>query len=402
MISTAHSIFVRAIILALVTLTVPQASAFEAGGRPTFADLADGVRDSVVTVAAAVIDKRATASLQKKGESKPGEAGDAPQTYDGFTPDRPKRKRGEPVRQFTSVGSGFIIDPSGLIVTNNHVIEGGNEVYVILHDGTELKVDKIIGRDSKTDLTLLKVTPAAGRPLKAVTFGDSKKIRVGDWVVAIGNPFGLNGTVTAGILSGMDRDINAGPYDEFLQTDAPINRGNSGGPLFNAAGQVIGVNTAIFSPSGGSIGLGFAIPSNRARQIIDQLQRYGETHFGTIGVRIQSVSDDIAPNLGLERPKGALIARVDRGSPAEAAGIAEGDVILAFGDFPIRNARQFPRVVAQSGIGDEIEVAITRKGERKTLKVKVALLNDKPVPQPAMIAPIHPRRQKLGKIDQDR
>ncbi len=285
-----------------------------------------------------------------------------------------------------------------MIVTNNHVIEGGNEIYVILRDGTELKVDKIIGRDTKTDLTLLKVTPAPDKPLTAVTFGDSKKIRVGDWVIAIGNPFGLNGTVTAGILSGIDRDINAGPYDEFLQTDAPINRGNSGGPLFNASGEVIGVNTAIFSPSGGSIGLGFAIPSNRARQIVDQLQRFGETHFGTIGVRIQSVSEDIAPNLGLERPNGALIARVDKGSPAEAAGLAEGDVVLAVSGAPIRHARQLPRVVAQSGIGDEIEVAISRKGERKTLKVKVALLNDKVVPEPAVITPTHPRRQRLGRL----
>jgi serine protease Do len=389
----------RLVILAATILTAPEAFAFEAAGRPTFADVAERVRDSVVTVAAAVIDKRATASLRKKGDPGNADAGEPPQSYDGFTPERPKRKPGEPVRQFTSVGSGFIIDPSGLIVTNNHVIEGGSEVYVILTDGTELKVDKIIGRDSKTDLTLLKVAPQPGKPLKAAAFGDSKSIRVGDWVIAIGNPFGLNGTVTAGIVSGTGRDINAGPYDEFLQTDAAINRGNSGGPLFNASGEVIGVNTAIFSPSGGSIGLGFAIPSNTARRVIDQLQRYGETHFGTIGVRIQSVSDDIAPNLGLERANGALIARVDRGGAAEAAGLAEGDVILAFGGSPIRNARQLPRLVAQSGVGDEVDVAISRNGERKMLKVKIARLEDKPARPPSAGTPIHPKRQKLGKLD---
>ena len=202
------------------------------------------------------------------------------------------------------------------------MIEGGNAIYVILSDGTELKVDKIVGRDTKSDITVLKVTPKASAPLHAVSFGDSSATRVGDWVLAIGNPFGLDGTVTAGILSGRGRDINAGPYDDFLQTDAAINRGNSGGPLFNASGEVIGINTAIFSPSGGSIGLGFAIPSNNARHIVDQLERFGETRWGWIGVRLQTPSEDWAAGMHLPGAEGALIARIDKGGPADLAGLA--------------------------------------------------------------------------------
>ena len=245
---------------------------------------------------------------------------------------------------------------------------------------TELKVDKILGRDLKTDITLLKVTPKPGKPLKAAAFGNSAKMRVGDWVLAIGNPFGLNGTVTAGILSGTGRDINAGPYDEFLQTDASINRGNSGGPLFNAKGEVIGINTAIFSPTGGSIGLGFAIPSNTARRVVDQLQLYGETRWGFIGVRVQSVSDDLAGDLGLSHAEGALIARVDRGGPAAQAGLEEGDVILSFGGLPIRHSRQLPRVVAQMPIGEGVAAEVSRHGEKKSLTIKIARLDEKSAP----------------------
>jgi len=361
----------------------------------SFAEVASRVRSSVVTVAAAVIDKRALAMKGKRSGAE--ESGRGPQPQDDFSPSRPKQRPGEPPRQFTSIGSGFVIDANGLVVTNNHVIEGGNAIYVILSDGTELKVDRIVGRDPKSDITVLKVTPKAPVQLHAVSFGDSSTMRVGDWVLAIGNPFGLDGTVTAGILSGRGRDINAGPYDDFLQTDAAINRGNSGGPLFNASGEVIGINTAIFSPSGGSIGLGFAIPSNTARRIVDQLERYGETRWGWIGVRLQTPSDDWAAGMHLSGPEGALIARVDKGSPADLAGLAEGDLVLSFAGFPVKHARQLPRYIAQAGIGEEVEAIVLRGGERKTVKVKVGLLE---TAAPELTSAPQPRtkRQKVGKI----
>ena len=282
-----------------------------------------------------------------------------------------------------------------MIVTNNHVIDGGEEIYVILADGTELKVDKIIGRDLKTDITLLKVTPKQGKSLKAVSFGDSAHMRVGDWVIAIGNPFGLTSTVTAGIVSGLGRDINAGPYDDFLQTDAAINRGNSGGPLFNEHGEVIGVNTAIFSPSGGSIGLGFAIPSNTVKRVVTQLQAYGQTRWGSIGVRLQSLSEDLAADLGVPRAEGALVARVLPGSTAERAGLTAGDVILAVDDMTIRNVRYLPRIIAQKGVGEEVGIQILRQHTQQTLKVKIALLEEKsvaPARSMGLDAPLAPKR----------
>ena len=353
---------------------VPRSFAVDARSDLSFADVASRVRNSVVTVAAAVVDNRQAGRFSRGRESR-AEGGQS-QSFEDFTPLRPKRGPGEPVRQFTSIGSGFIIDQSGLVVTNNHVIEGGNTIYVILADGSELKVDKIIGRDPKTDITLLKVTPKASKPLNAVPFGNSAKMRVGDWVIAIGNPFGLNGTITAGIISGRGRDINAGPYDDFLQTDASINRGNSGGPLFNALGEVIGINTAIFSPSGGSIGLGFAIPSNTAQRILDQLKRYGETRWGWIGVRLQTPSDDLASGFHLASAEGALIARVDKGSPADQAGLQEGDLVLSFAGSDVKHARQLPRIVAQANVGEEADMVILRGGQRKSLRVKVGLLEE--------------------------
>jgi serine protease Do len=373
------------------------ASAFEGQDAQTFADIASRVRRSVVTVAAAVIDRQALAAKRKKGEDSAGSSEDS-QPRDDFTPSRPRQRPGEPPRQFTSIGSGFVIDSSGLIVTNNHVIEGGNAIYVILSDGTELKVDKVLGRDPKSDITVLKVTPKASKPLAAVAFGDSSRTRVGDWVLAIGNPFGLNGTVTAGILSGRGRDINAGPYDDFLQTDAAINRGNSGGPLFNESGEVIGINTAIFSPSGGSIGLGFAIPSNTARRVVDQLERYGETRWGWIGVRIQTPSDDLAAGYHLPDAEGALIAQIDKGSPADVAGLAEGDLVLSFGGFPIKHARQLPRFVAQAPIGEEVPAEILRAGEHKILKVRIGRLEDATTPELTSAPQPRSKRQKFGKI----
>jgi serine protease Do len=276
-------------------------------------------------------------------------------------------------RKVSSLGSGFVIDGNeGLVVTNNHVIDGADEIIVNFHDGTKLKVDKVLGKDTKTDLALLKVTPKKALP--AVVFGGSTKMRVGDWVMAIGNPFGLGGSVTVGIISAKQRDINSGPYDDFLQTDAAINKGNSGGPLFNMDGEVIGVNTAIISPTGGSIGIGFAVPSDTAVAVIDQLRQFGETRRGWLGVKIQSITDELADTLGVQDNTGALVASVTPESPAAKAGIQDGDIILKFDGKDVTSMRGLPRIVAQTPIGKEVDVEILRKGQKQNLRVAVARL----------------------------
>jgi serine protease Do len=394
---SSRFIFVAgALALAAFAVSAPPAAS-GAEASLSFEDIASRVRSSVVTVAAAVVDRRALAMKGRKsgrGDIIAIESG----VLDDFSPSRPKQLPGEPPRQFTSIGSGFIVDPSGIVITNNHVIEGGATFYVILSDGTELKVDRVIGRDAKSDISVLKVTPKGPNPLPAVPFGDSAQMRIGDWVLAIGNPFGLNGTVTAGILSGRGRDISAGPYDDFLQTDAAINRGNSGGPLFNTKGEVIGINTAIFSPSGGSIGLGFAIPSNTARRIVDEIERYGETRWGWIGVRLQTPSDDLAVALHLGSAGGALVARVDKGGPAEAAGLTEGDLILSFDGIPIKRARQLPRLIAQATIGADAETVVLRAGERRTLQIKVGRQEEAPAAEAGSAPPPKSKRQRVGKV----
>jgi serine protease Do len=278
-------------------------------------------------------------------------------------------------RRATSLGSGFIIDPTGYIVTNNHVIADADQITVILHDNTNLKAT-VVGRDTKTDIALLKVND--GKPLPAVTWGSSDKARVGDWVLAIGNPFGLGGSVTAGILSARQRDINSGPYDDFLQTDAPINRGNSGGPMFNMDGQVIGINTAIYSPSGGSIGIGFAIPSALAEDVVNELKTEKDhtVHRGWLGVRIQAVTDEIAESLGLNKARGALVASVNDKGPAQAAGIAPGDVVLSFDGKDVDDMRRLPRLVAETPVGRTVPVTLWRKRAKTTVEVKVGRLRD--------------------------
>lgn len=285
--------------------------------------------------------------------------------------DQPRQKR-----KVNSLGSGFVIASDGLVVTNNHVIKEADEIQVVFNDGSKIKVDKVLGRDPKTDLALLKITPRKSKPLTAVPFGDSSKMRVGDCVIAIGNPFGLGGTVTSGIISAKKRDINAGPYDEFIQTDASINKGNSGGPLFNLKGEVIGVNTAIISPTGGSIGIGFAVPANTATYIIDQLRDFGETRRGWLGVRIQSISEEIAESLGLERPRGALVANVTKDSPAAKGGLKPGDVILSFDGRDVENMRGLPRIVARTPIDKDVPVEVLREGEKITLTIRTARLSE--------------------------
>ncbi|MBV9653813.1 MAG: DegQ family serine endoprotease [Acetobacteraceae bacterium] len=278
-----------------------------------------------------------------------------------------------PERRMQSLGSGFIIDPAGIVVTNNHVIEGADEVTVTLQDNTALKAT-VIGRDERVDVAVLKVTTE--HPLTAVPFGDSDKERVGDWVLAIGNPFGLGGTVTAGIVSARGRDIRQGPYDDFIQTDAAINRGNSGGPLFNMEGQVIGINTAIYSPSGGSIGIGFSIPANMAHNVVDQLRQFGHARRGWLGVRIQQVTPDIAESLGLKDSGGAMVAGVNDGGPADEAKIRNGDVIIKFNNQDVKEMRNLPRIVAETPIGINVPVMIWRDGQQQTLQAKVGELPD--------------------------
>ncbi len=273
-----------------------------------------------------------------------------------------------------SLGSGFVIDPSGLIVTNNHVIEGADEITANFNDGTKLTAT-LVGHDEKTDLALLRVK--ADKPLTSVKFGDSGKMRVGDWVMAIGNPFGLGGTVTLGIVSARNRDINSGPYDNFIQTDAAINRGNSGGPLFDMDGEVIGINTAIISPTGGSIGIGFAVPSEIAIGVIDQLRQFGETRRGWLGVRIQQVTEEVAQGLSMQGPpRGALVASVDAKGPAAEGGIQAGDVILSFDGEPIESMHDLPRIVASKPVGKQVIVHVLRGGKEQDITITLGRLEE--------------------------
>lgn len=355
--------------LALVTPGAPALA--QQHGPASVADLAERLMGAVVNIS----------TSQNVGGSEGGGAVPMPQLPEGspfqeFFDDffRDQQGRGGS-RRMQSLGSGFIIDgDEGLIVTNNHVITDADEIEVNLADGSSLKAE-LIGSDATTDLALLKVDPA-GRTLTEVSFGDSDRMRIGDWVMAIGNPFGLGGTVTVGIISARDRDINAGPYDDFIQTDAAINRGNSGGPLFNMDGEVIGINTAIISPSGGSIGIGFSIPSELAVGVIEQLREFGRTRRGWLGVRIQPVTPEMAESLGMERAMGALIAGIIEGGPVENGPIEVGDVILRFGDKQIRQMRDLPRAVAESPVGEEVEVVLLRKGTEMTVRVTPGLLED--------------------------
>ena len=278
----------------------------------------------------------------------------------------PRRKRNA-----TSLGSGFVIDESGYIVTNNHVIGKADQIEVLFQDETKLEAE-LIGRDPKVDIAVLKVKPK--KKLKALKWGDSSKSKVGDWVLAIGNPFGLGGTVTAGIISAKSRDIRMGQYDSFIQTDASINKGNSGGPMFNMDGEVIGINSAIYSPSGGSVGIGFAIPSTMAIDVIEQLKKFGKTSRGWLGVRIQPVTEEIAEAYGLDGVRGALVASVENNSPSFKSGVKPGDIVLKFDGKDIKKDRDLPRVVATTKVGKNVELEIWRANRIVKLKVKLGEL----------------------------
>src|SRR5438094_108777 len=349
--------------------------------------------DGIADVAEKVIDAVVNISTSQTVEAKGGGEGRGamPQLppgspFEEFFDDFFKNRRGPGVnpkggdrgtdlqpRKTNSLGSGFIVDTSGIVVTNNHVIADADEINVIMNDGTKIKAE-LIGVDKKTDLAVLKFKPV--KPLVAVKFGDSDKLRLGEWVIAIGNPFSLGGTVTAGIVSARNRDINSGPYDSYIQTDAAINRGNSGGPLFNLEGEVIGVNTLIISPSGGSIGIGFAVPSKTATPVIDQVKNFGETRRGWLGVRIQQVTDEIAESLSIKPARGALIAGVEDKGPAKPAGIEPGDVVVKFDGKDIKEMRDLPRVVADTRVGKQVPVVVIRKGKEDTKAVTLGRLDD--------------------------
>lgn len=360
----AHSPLRLLLVLPLAATLIWLPSPANSRGAPdSFADLAE-------TLLPAVVNVSTSQSVSTSSEGAPEFEFPPGSPFRDFF-DQFNRRREDAPRRATSLGSGFIIDPAGYVVTNNHVIEGADKITVTMSDNSTFDAE-LVGRDSKTDLALLKIEVA--KPLPAVSWGDSDKARVGDWVIAIGNPLGLGGTVTAGIISARQRDINSGPYDDFIQTDAPINRGNSGGPLFNMDGQVIGINTAIYSQSGGSIGIGFSIPSNLADGVIDQLRNFGTTRRGWLGVQIQAVTDEIAESLGLTEAKGALVAGVLENSPAEAAKMETGDVILRFDNRPVEESRRLPRIVAETAVGKTVDVVVWRNGKEQTVKVTLGEL----------------------------
>lgn len=346
--------------------------------RPdSFADMAERLLPAVVNISSMQVVGRDSEPEMDMPQFPPGSP------FEDFFKDFMERNKGggsNKPRRTASLGSGFVIDAKeGYVVTNNHVIADANEIKVILQDDTNLEA-RVVGRDEKTDLALLQVNPGSHK-LTAVPWGDSDALRVGDWILAIGNPFGLGGTVTQGIISARARDIQSGPYDDYLQTDASINRGNSGGPMFNLKGEVVGINSAIFSPTGGSIGIGFAIPSSLAKSVITQLVEYGRTKRGWLGVRIQAVSQEIADSLNFGQPRGALISGVTADGPAAKGGFKTGDIVLSFDGRPIEEMRRLPRVVAETPVGKEVKVTVWRQGETKELTVKVAEMAPDDEPQ---------------------
>ena len=349
-------------VIALCAVLVGACLAGTVSARPaptSFADLAERLLPSVVNISTS----QAVPEQQDDGSVVPGLPPGSP--MEEFF--RQFLERGRPdtrPRPTASLGSGFVIDPSGYIVTNEHVIAEADSITVTLHNNVRLKAE-VVGRDTKTDIAVLKVEPK--RPLPAAVFGDSDKVRVGDWIITIGNPFGLGGTVTAGIVSARQRDINAGPYDAFIQTDAAINRGNSGGPMFNMQGEIVGINSAIYAPTGTNVGIGFAIPSNLADPIVNQIQEYGKARRGWLGVQIQAVTEDIARGLDMSEAAGALVTAVTADSAAEKAGINIGDVILEFDGKDVERMRSLPRIVAETRVGKEVSIVVWRQGERVTV-----------------------------------
>ncbi len=326
----------------------------------SFADLAEKLSPSVVNISTTTVIEQRTREMPSFPPGSPFE-----DFFKQF--EKPNGKK----RKAQSLGSGFIIDDTGYVITNNHVIDNAEKIMVILYDDTSFEA-KVVGKDPKTDVALLKIEPKDTK-LKAVKFGNSNDLRVGDWVMAIGNPFGFGGTVTAGIVSARGRNLS-GSYDDYIQTDASINRGNSGGPLFDMNGKVVGINTAIFSQSGGSVGIGFAVSSNLAKQVTDQLKEFGRTKRGWLGVLIQEISQEIADSLGMQSAQGALVSSATEGGPAEKAGVKTGDVILKFNNIEIKSMRELPKVVAGTPVGKSVPLVILRNGKEITLNVTLGEL----------------------------
>jgi serine protease Do len=348
---------------------------------PSFAPVVQGVMPTVVNVSA--VQRANKAAAAEQAEPGPGRAKDQgalhglpPSALDEFLRRffEQQGRRGMPVPS-TALGSGFIIDPSGYVVTDDHVVESADKVLITLQDGGQYPA-RIIGRDAMTDLALLKIDTE--RPLPYVRWGDSDTARVGDWVLAIGNPFGLDNTVSSGIISARGRDIHAGPYDDFLQIDAAINRGNSGGPTFDLNGNVIGINTAIYSPNGGSVGIGFAIPVNLAKPVVEQLKAHGRVARGWLGVQIQQVTPEIAESFGLPKAEGALVASVSANGPAARAGLAQGDIILSVNGRDISRMRELPLVVAETPIGETAAVKVWRRNAETTLRPVIGEMPESP------------------------
>jgi serine protease Do len=364
-----------ALALALAAAPVLVSVPAVARGPDSLADLAATVSDAVVNISAAqMVEEKSASAMPDLPRGTPFD-----DLFDEFFRRQQQQgQNGAPApspreRRSNSLGSGFVIDASGIIVTNNHVIDGANDITVIFTNGEKLKAE-LVGKDPKVDVAVLRVKP--DKPLKAVNFGDSTKVRVGDWVMAVGNPFGLGGTVTAGIISARNRNIDNGPYDNYIQTDAAINKGNSGGPLFDMDGEVIGINTAILSPSGGSIGIGFATPAATVMPVITQLRQFGETRRGWLGVRIQEVDDAIAESLNLGTARGALVAGVDDDGPSKSAGIKTGDVITKFDGQDIAHSRDLPRIVADTPVGKSVDVMVVRNGKQQDLQVTLGRLKE--------------------------
>jgi len=366
---------------------------------PAVARGPDGIADVAEKVIDAVVNISTTSTVEARNGGEGGGREAMPQLppgspfeefFEDFFKNRGGRQGGEKnggmmPRKTNSLGSGFIIDTAGFVVTNNHVIDGADEITVIMNDGTKIKAE-LVGVDKKTDLALLKFTPV--KPVTAVKFGDSDRLRLGEWVIAIGNPFSLGGSVTAGIVSARNREISNNPYDSYIQTDASINRGNSGGPLFNLDGEVVGVNTLIISPTGGSIGLGFAVPSKTVAGVIEQLREYKEVRRGWLGVRIQPVTDEIAESLNVKPARGALIAGVDDKGPAKPAGLEPGDVVVKFDGKDVKEPKDLSRIVAGTAVGKAVDVLIIRKGKEETRKVTLGRMpDDKPVQASLKSAP---------------
>ena len=333
----------------------PSPTPYAAGLDAGFADLIEQVEPSVVTIE---VNKAMEPQLSGfSGDPRAGEFFERFFGPRGPSPSQPRKSLG--------VGSGFIIDDTGYVVTNNHVVEGAESISVRLSDDRQYKAE-IVGFDDKTDLAHLKID---ADDLTEAKLGDSDSARVGDWVVAIGNPFGFGGTATVGIVSARGRDIRSGPYDDYMQIDAPINRGNSGGPVFNTAGEVVGVSTAIFSPNGGNVGIGFAIPANQVRSIVDELKSTGSIDRGWLGVQVQNIDDDLANSFGLESQNGALVADVLHDSPAERAGIEVGDVIIGYDNQAIANAKELSMLVGASDSGDKVTLGVIRGAKEMDLNV---------------------------------